>query len=1044
MLDAAQIAALDVGGGNACTPEEYVFLGALVQLIAPRTIVEVGTSTGIGTLVMAAALAGGRDPGPLDRARIVTIDLPLGRTTFGAGLAANRAEVEARVAAVAALIDYRVGESHAVLESLIDAGHQADLVFIDGGHTEALVRGDWERALRLRPRVVVLHDTVHLADVARVTAELSTRYTGVTITYPRRGLPGAPAAAGAFGPGLTIFSNLEHVDAARAETARPVAPSAHEVATQLLRDRVITPAQARHIAPDAFAPTRFRELEIVLSGRNDDYGGDDFHERMLTVAAFNHARLTEAGVPHRFTLVEWNPPQGKVPLIDRLRERLPWWHRSWVVSRDWHRWYQENPRLQFMEFFAKNAGIRRATGDWILTTNSDVFLGREIVARLAAGRLAPGTLYRASRVDLHRTMPREDVTWDRLEAPEHLLRRFDPEPPYMNEAAGDFLLLDRESYHRLGGFNERIRFTKIHKDGQFCLHAHHHGLAIAWMGPVYHIDHDGSFINTKHTYQAGYADAPFGPDWACWTPYWNREDWGVRPAVEQRIGSTIWLRTPEEAGPALSLVVHGRGDAAARAQAIAATLATPGDLEILIADPSPALIAALGEPRDSRLRLLAAAELTGPAGGEDGAEPGVAAALRIAASCARGRHLAYLPGAAVVEGLDVLLARLASLDADAGEPIVHAVDAGPEPGARALTVVSRRALDRLDGVDALAADVVDAFAARARRTFGATLVGGVRVRAVPSLDAAGVDLTLDAAWAGLGDGGILPAAVAADLTRRGELLTAHVRARLDRELPAGARDVAVFGLGPITPFAVAAVRGLGRHLVGVFAPGADGNVACAGLTVRPALELWPGPSLWVAATCASPADVAALLAQVPVDRIVHLVEPASLRPDAAGFLTSTPFEGLLHARSLRTAGALREAEAAYRAVLRDPGATEAASARYELALVQEQLGRPHEAEAGLRWAIRHWPEERALIAYNLGSLYERQARWPQARRAFLQALRLAAPHDRVRRGGCHFHLGEIALAQGEGEAARAQFDAAVEALPDHGKARARLADLVRS
>ena len=83
----------------------------------------------------------------------------------------------------------------------------------------------------------------------------------------------------------------------------------------------------------------------------------------------------------------------------------------------------------------------------------------------------------------------------------------------MNEAAGDFLLLDRESYHRVGGFNERIRFSKIHKDGQFCVQAHHHGLAIEWLGPVYHIDHDGSFINTKHIYQPGFADAPFGPDW---------------------------------------------------------------------------------------------------------------------------------------------------------------------------------------------------------------------------------------------------------------------------------------------------------------------------------------------------------------------------------------------------------------------------------------------------------------------------------------------------------------------------------------------------
>ena len=183
------------------------------------------------------------------------------------------------------------------------------------------------------------------------------------------------------------------------------------------------------------------------------------------------------------------------------------------MSRAWHAWYQENPRLQFMEFFAKNAGLRRATGDWLLTTNSDVFLGREIVARLAGGPLVPGTLYRASRLDLDRQMPRDGVTWDRLEDPRHLLRRLDPEPPYWNEAAGDFLLLDRASCHRLGGFNERVRFTKIHKDSQFCLQAHHHGLALEWLGPVYHIDHDGSFINTKHTYQPGHADAPFGPDW---------------------------------------------------------------------------------------------------------------------------------------------------------------------------------------------------------------------------------------------------------------------------------------------------------------------------------------------------------------------------------------------------------------------------------------------------------------------------------------------------------------------------------------------------
>jgi predicted O-methyltransferase YrrM len=1031
MLDASQLASLDFGQGNACTPEEYLFLGALVRLIAPRSIVEIGTSTGIGTLVMAAALAeaaAGRESEVSPP--IVTIDLPLGRATFGDGLARNRAAIEGLVPTVARLVDYRLGDSHAVLDALIVAGHQADLVFIDGGHSEAIVRGDWTRALALRPRTIVLHDTVHLADVARVVGELSAQYPGVTITYPRRGLPdGAPGGNAAFGPGLTIFSNLEHVGAARAVSARPVAPSGHEVASALLRDRVVTPTQARRLAPASFPPVPLRELEIVLSGRNDDYGGEDFHERMLIVAAFNHARLTEAGVPHRFTLVEWNPPAGKVPLIDRLRERLPWWHQSFVVSRDWHQWYQENPRLQFMEFFAKNAGIRRATGDWILTTNSDVFLGREIVARLAEGRLTPGTLYRASRLDLDRTMPRDGVTWDRLEAPQHLLRRFDPEPPYMNEAAGDFLLLDRESYHRVGGFNERVRFTKIHKDGQFCVQAHHHGLALEWMGPVYHIDHDGSFINTKHTFQPGYADAPFGPDWNGLQPFWNREDWGVRPAVEERHGTTIWLRTPEEAGPELSLILHGSGDAVARATAVATLLATQRRLEMLVVDPDPALRLALAPlAADTRLRLLGDADI--PAGAS------IAAALRIGSACARGRHVVHLPGPSVIDGLDVLVDRLRGCGSDAA---VHDVDGEPN----GLTVVSRRALDRLDGVDALAADPIGGFALRARRLFGAVQMPGVTVRALPSLDAGLVDATVDASWNALGDGGVVPAVVAADLLRRGELLTAHVRDRLARELPLEARDVAVFGLGPLTPFAMAAIRSLGRHLVGVFAPGADGSVACAGVTVRPAAELRPSDPLWVVGACASPADVAALAALVRLDRTVHLVEAASLRPDSQTFLTSTPFEGLRYARSLRTAGALREAEAAYRAVLRDPGTSDATSARYELALVHDAMGKAREAEAGLRWALRHWPTERSTICYNLGSLYERQQRWPFAARAFAQALSLTAPHDAARIGGCHFHLGEIALATGDDAVARDHFARALDALPQHAKARARLGALMR-
>ena len=59
-----------------------------------------------------------------------------------------------------------------------------------------------------------------------------------------------------------------------------------------------------------------------------------------------------------------------------------------------------NPRLAYLEFIAKNVGVRRARGTYVLTTNCDVFLGRHVIEALAARALEPHVLYRAARHDL--------------------------------------------------------------------------------------------------------------------------------------------------------------------------------------------------------------------------------------------------------------------------------------------------------------------------------------------------------------------------------------------------------------------------------------------------------------------------------------------------------------------------------------------------------------------------------------------------------------------------------------------------------------------
>jgi hypothetical protein len=280
-------------------------------------------------------------------------------------------------------------------------------------------------------------------------------------------------------------------------------------------------------------------LSIVLVGRNDDFGGD-FNGRMLAAAAFNHANLTAAGISHEYIFVEWNPIPDKPYLSEIIGEALPWWHRRYVVDAEWHRRLSVNPRLGFMEFFAKNVGLRRATGRFLLTTNTDIWISREVVQSLP--RLAERTLYRAVRIDLKRDIGYGGMTFAVLEHPESFLRANALARDYYANAAGDFLLADRRTCRDLRGFNEVFRESKIHKDANFCVHAVCHGLPVDVLGPVYHLDHESSWNNVMHLYGPAHKEAPFGrSDWAWERDYENAPTWGLMDAPEETLPSGIRL-----------------------------------------------------------------------------------------------------------------------------------------------------------------------------------------------------------------------------------------------------------------------------------------------------------------------------------------------------------------------------------------------------------------------------------------------------------------------------------------------------------------------
>ena len=148
-------------------------------------------------------------------------------------------------------------------------------------------------------------------------------------------------------------------------------------------------------------------LSIVATTRNDDHGGSLNRRTQafidgVTGQAHRHRLETE------LLLVEWNPPADRAPLREVFRwpEDNPWCEvRIVTVPAELHARYRFADQLPMLQMIAKNVGVRRARGEYVLATNVDILFADEIFAFLAARRLEPDVLYRSDRVDVDRHVP---------------------------------------------------------------------------------------------------------------------------------------------------------------------------------------------------------------------------------------------------------------------------------------------------------------------------------------------------------------------------------------------------------------------------------------------------------------------------------------------------------------------------------------------------------------------------------------------------------------------------------------------------------------
>jgi hypothetical protein len=142
-------------------------------------------------------------------------------------------------------------------------------------------------------------------------------------------------------------------------------------------------------------------VSFVAASRNDLHGGDparrtEIFVHGLAALAKRHALDAE------LVLVEWNTPPDRPPLGEALRwpEPGPLAVRVVTVSPELHRRVKNSDRIPFFQMMAKNVGIRRARGAFVVATNIDLLLSGALVEFLARGPLSERAVYRIDRLDV--------------------------------------------------------------------------------------------------------------------------------------------------------------------------------------------------------------------------------------------------------------------------------------------------------------------------------------------------------------------------------------------------------------------------------------------------------------------------------------------------------------------------------------------------------------------------------------------------------------------------------------------------------------------
>ncbi len=210
-------------------------------------------------------------------------------------------------------------------------------------------------------------------------------------------------------------------------------------------------------------------LSIIYAARNDNYA-PGFMLRLQNsidyLSYFIKKNNFQSDV--EIIIIEWNPLPEKKKLAEVLKftknvsVRIIQVHNKFHMGTK-HTKYdaKEAEKIPFYEFHAKNAGGRRADGEFLLFTTADILFNNTLIECLAQKKLSNNHFYRIDRKDILSPIDPKlgfQQSIDRVKGkldPKLIKKNLTTRQRHVHtKASGDFLLIPKWAFLKMRGYPE--------------------------------------------------------------------------------------------------------------------------------------------------------------------------------------------------------------------------------------------------------------------------------------------------------------------------------------------------------------------------------------------------------------------------------------------------------------------------------------------------------------------------------------------------------------------------------------------------------------